>query len=147
MINVNGDLLGAALGGDMLRACQRRPATVAGKPQEILRHQRYRAPRAPLPRRVSRRIDDNLTHDPPTSMMRIATRHEEPGQRVGYPHRSRLGPVTVQVPQRGAHVPAALHCPGELPRSPPRLASFIIHPSTVLGLILDSYDQRQSPRL
>jgi hypothetical protein len=35
LINVNRDLLGAALGGDMLGACQRRPAAVAGKPEEI----------------------------------------------------------------------------------------------------------------
>jgi hypothetical protein len=149
LINVNGDLLGAALSGDMLGACQRRPPTLAGKPDEILRYQRYRAPRAPLPRRVSGRIDDNLTHDSPASMVRIATRNEKPGQRLGHPQSSGLGPVTVEVPQCGTHVPAALHCPGELPRSPPRLvASFILDPSTVLGrkpaIMLDSYDQRQS---
>jgi hypothetical protein len=149
LINVNGDLLGATLGGDMLGARQRRPPTLAGKPDEILRYQRYRAPRAPLPRRVRRRIDDDLTHDSPTRMVRIATRNEEPGQRLGHPQSSGLGPVTVQVSQCGTHVPAALHCPGELPRSPPRLASFIIDPSTVLGrkaaLMLHSDDQRQSP--
>jgi hypothetical protein len=133
----------------MLGACQRRPPTVAGKPDEILRYQRYRAPRAPLPRRVSRRIDDNLTHDSPTGMVRIATGDEKPGQRLRHPQSSGLGPVSVQVPQCGANIPAALHCPGELPRSPPRLASFIIDPFTVLGrrpaLMLDSYDQHQSP--
>ncbi len=145
---MNGDLLSAALGGDMLGACQRGPATVAGKPQEILRYQRYRAPRAPLPRRVSRRIDDDLTHDSPTGMVRIAAHNEEPGERLGYPHRSGLGPVTVQVSQCGTHVPAALHGPGELPRSPPRLASFIFDPSTVLDRqpdpILHSYDRRHA---
>jgi hypothetical protein len=35
LINVNRDLLGATLGGDMLSACQRRPAPVAGEPEEI----------------------------------------------------------------------------------------------------------------
>ena len=104
MIDVNRDLLGAALGGDVLGAGQRRPAGVIGKPEEILRDQRHRPPRAPLPRRVSRRIDDNLTHDSPTTMVRIATRNEEPGQRLSYPYSSRLGPVTVQVPQCGTHV-------------------------------------------
>jgi hypothetical protein len=79
LVNVNGDLLGAALGGDVLGAGERRPAMVAGKPEEIFGHQRYRAPRAPLPRRVSRRIDDNLAHDPPTSVVRIAAGNEEPG--------------------------------------------------------------------
>jgi hypothetical protein len=132
LINVNGDLLGAALSGDMLGTCQRRPATIAGKPEEILRYQRYRAPRASLPRRISRGIDDNLTHYSPTSMVRIATRDEKPGQRVGYTQRSGLGRVTVQMPQRSTHVPAALYCPGELPRTPPRLASVIFDPSTVL---------------
>ncbi len=132
MIDVNGDLFGPALGGDMLGPCQRRPATVAGKPEQVLRYERYRAPRAPLPRRVSRGIDDNLTHDSPTRMVRIATRNEEPSQRLGYTLSSGFGPVTVQVPQCGTHVPSALHCPGELPRTPPRLASFIIDPSTVL---------------
>jgi hypothetical protein len=132
LINVNGNLLGSALGGDMLSACQRRPPTLASKPDEILRHQRYRAPRAPLPRRVRRRIDDNLTHDSPTGMVRIATRNEKSGQRLGHPHSFGLGPVAVQVPQCGTHVPAGLDCPGELPRSPPRLVSFIIDPSTVL---------------
>jgi hypothetical protein len=145
LINVNGDLLGATLSGDVLGTCQRRPPTLAREPDEILRYQRYRAPRAPLPRRVRRRIDDDLTHDSPTSMVRIATRNEEPGQRLGHPQSSGLRPVTIQVPQCGTHVPAALHCPGELPRSPPRFPSFIIDPSTVLGrdaaLMLDSYDQ------
>lgn len=88
MVNVDGDLLSAALGGDMLGAGQRCPATVGGKPEEIFRHERYRAPRAPLPRRVSRRIHDNLTHDSPTTMVRIAARNEEPGQRLGYAHSS-----------------------------------------------------------
>ncbi len=109
---MNGDLLGAALGGDMLGAYQRRPATIARKPHEILRYQRYRAPRAPLPRRVGCRIDDNLSNDSPTSMVRIATRNEEPGQRLSHPQSSGLGTVPVQVPECGTHVPAALHRPG-----------------------------------
>jgi acetyl esterase len=149
LINVNGDLLGAALSGDMLGARQRRAPTVAGEPDEILRYERYRAPRALFPRRVSRRIDDDLTHDSPPSMVRIATRNQKPGQRLGHPQSSGLGPVTVQVPQRGTHLPPALHRSGQLPGCPPRLASFIIDPSTVLGheatLRLDSDDRRRSP--
>jgi hypothetical protein len=146
LINVNRDLLSAALSGDMLGAGQRRPATVAGKPEEIFRHKRYRAPSAPLPRRVSRRIDDNLTHNSPTSMVRIATRNEEPGQRLGYALSSGLGPVTVQVPQCGTHVPAALDRPGELPGSPPRLC-VVHHRSSPYSTgrprsTLDSYDSR-----
>jgi hypothetical protein len=109
LINVNGDLLGAALGGNMLGAGQRRPAAVAGELEEILRYQRYRPSRALLPRRVSWRIDDHLTDDSPAGMVRIATRHEEAGQRLGYSLSSGLGPMTVQVPQCGAYAPSALH--------------------------------------
>ncbi len=129
---MNGDLLGAALGGDMLGARQRRPATVTGKPDKIVRHQWYRAPRAPLPGRVSRRINDNLAYHSPTSMARIATGNEKPGQRIGQHRSSSLGSVIVQVPQCGSYVPTALHSAGQLPRRPPRLASFIVDLSTVL---------------
>jgi hypothetical protein len=92
---MNGDLLDAALGGDMLGARQRRPATVTGKPDKIARNERYRAPRAPLPGRVSRRIDDNLAHHSPTSMARITTRNEKPRQCIGDYRSSRLGSVIV----------------------------------------------------
>jgi hypothetical protein len=95
LINVNGDLLGAALGGDMLGARQRRPATLTGKPDKIVRNERYRAPRAPLPGRVRRRVDDNLAHHSPTSMARIATRNKKPGQCIGHQRSSRLGSVIV----------------------------------------------------
>ena len=67
-------------------------------------------------------------------MVRIASRNEKPSQRVRYPHSSRLRPMSIQVPQCGADVPAATHRIGELARGPPRLASFIIDPFTVLGL-------------
>jgi hypothetical protein len=92
---VHGDLLGAALGGDVLSPRQRRPAAVSGKPDKIFRYQRYRATRAPLPGRVSRRINDNLAYHSPTSMARIATRNEKPGQRVGQHRGSRFGSVIV----------------------------------------------------
>jgi hypothetical protein len=36
LIDVHGDLLGSALGGDMLGARQRRAATVTGQPDEIV---------------------------------------------------------------------------------------------------------------
>jgi hypothetical protein len=131
---VNGDLLCAALGGDMLGARQRRPAMVTGEPDEVIRYQWYRAPRAPFPGRVSRRINDDLTYHSPTSMVRVTTRDEKPGQRVGHGHSLKLRPVSIQVSQRGTHAAAALHCAGQLPRRPPRLVSFILDLSTVLGL-------------
>jgi hypothetical protein len=49
-------------------------------------------------------------------MVRIATRNEKPGQRVRDRHSSRLRSMSIQVPQRGADVPAVLHRTGELPR-------------------------------
>jgi hypothetical protein len=36
LIDVNGDLFGTALSGDMLGAHQGRPATITGKPHEIV---------------------------------------------------------------------------------------------------------------
>jgi hypothetical protein len=98
LINVSGDLFGAALGGDMLSTHQLRAPTVAGKADEIFGDQRYRAPCALLPRRVGRRVDDDLTDDSPTRVVRIATRNEKPCQRLRHTQRSRLGPVAVQVP-------------------------------------------------
>lgn len=138
---MNGDLLSAALGGDMLGARQRRSATLTGKPNKIVRYLHYRAPGAPLPGCVSRRINDNLSYHSPTSMARIATRNEKTGQRIGHHRRSRLGSVIVQVPQCGRHVPAALHRARQLPRRPPRLASFVFDLPTVLGPRLDSSEQ------
>ena len=69
LINMTSDLLRAALSGDMLSARQMHPARAPGKPDEILSDQRYCTPRAPLPRCVGHRIHDNLTHNPPTSVV------------------------------------------------------------------------------
>jgi len=79
---MDGDLFGTALRGDVLGAHQRRPATITGKPDEIVRYQRYRASRALLPGRVGRRINDDLAYHSPTRMVRIAPRNEKPGQCV-----------------------------------------------------------------
>ena len=79
---MDGDLFGTALRGDVLGAHQRRPATITGKPDEIVGYQRYRASRALLPGRVGRRINDDLAHHSPTRMVRIAPRDQKPGQCV-----------------------------------------------------------------
>ncbi len=126
------DLLGASLGGDMLSTRQRRAATVAGKADEIFGHQRHRAACALLPRRVGRRVDDDLAHGSPTCVVRIAACHQKPRQRLRHPFRSGVGPVTVEVPECGTHAAAAFDRTGELARSPPRLASLIVDRSTVL---------------
>jgi hypothetical protein len=83
LIYVNGDPFGAPLGGEVLGVGQLRPPTVASKGDEILGDHRYRASRALLPWRVRRRVDDNLTDDSPTSVMRVATRNKKPRERIG----------------------------------------------------------------
>jgi hypothetical protein len=95
---VNGDLFGATLGSDMLSTRQLRAATVAGKVDEILGYQRHRASRALFPGRVGRRVDHYLTDDAPACVVGIATCNEKSGERLRYPLRSRLRPMTVEVP-------------------------------------------------
>jgi hypothetical protein len=98
LIYVKRDLFGAPLGGDVLGVCQPRPPTVARQGDEVLGDHRYRASRALLPWRVGRRVDDNLTDDSPTSVMRVATRNKKPRERIGHRLGSGLGCVDVQMP-------------------------------------------------
>ena len=95
---MNSDLFGAPLGGDVLGVGQLRPPTVAGQCDEILGDHRYGASRTLLPRRIGCRVDDNLTDDSPTSVMRVATRNKKPRERVGDSIGSRLGCVDVEMP-------------------------------------------------
>jgi hypothetical protein len=133
LIYVHSDLFGAPLGGDVLGAGQLRPSTVASEGDEILGNHRNRTSRALLPWRVGRRVDDNLTDDSPTSVMRVATRNKKPRERIGDAIGSGLGGVDVQMPERGTDVPAVIYRPGQFLRGPPRLASFIVDPLTVAG--------------
>jgi hypothetical protein len=48
---------------------QRCAPAVAGEADEILGDQPYGSPRAFLPRRIGRRVDDNLSDDPPAGVM------------------------------------------------------------------------------
>ena len=80
---MESDLFGASLGGDVLCVGQLRPPTVAGECDEVLGDHRYCASRTLLPGRIGRRVDDNLTDDSPTSVMRIATRNKKPGSGAG----------------------------------------------------------------
>ena len=98
MVNVNRDLFGASLGSDVLSPRQLRAATVAREADQVLGHQRHGPPRAPFPRRIGRRVNDDLTHDPPARMMRIAARDKKARERLGNIDCSRLGPVTVEMP-------------------------------------------------
>ena len=130
---MNSDLLGAPLGGDVLGVGQLRPPTVAGERDQILGDHRYRTSRALLPRRIGRRIDDNLTDDSPTSVMRVATRDKKPRERIGQSRGSGLGCVDVEMPKRGTDVPTVIYRPGQFLRGPPRSVSFIVDTSTVPG--------------
>ena len=101
---MTGDLFGSPLGGDVLSARQLRAPAVAREGDQVLGHQRHRPTRAFLPRRISRRIHDNLTHDPPARVMRVAARNQKPRERLRNIDRSWLGPVTVEMSQCGAHL-------------------------------------------
>jgi len=54
LVDVFGDLLGATLGGDVLRMSQLSPSTLLREAQQITSDQRHGAARALLPRRVRR---------------------------------------------------------------------------------------------
>ena len=122
MINVTGDLFGATLSGHMLGARQLRSATVTRQADQVLSYQRHRPPRAFLPRGIGRRVHDDLTHDAPPRVVRIATRDQESRERLCHAVRPGLGPVAIEMSQCGADATPVINRPGELPRSRPRLA-------------------------
>ena len=130
---MNSDLFGAPLGGDVLGVGQLGPPTVAGERDQIFGDHRYRASGALLPWRIGCRIDDNLTDDPPTSVMRVATRNKKPRERIGQSRGSGLGCVDVEMPKRSTDVPTVIYRPCQFPRGPPRPVSLIVDTSTVLG--------------
>ena len=127
------DLFGTTLSGYVLSARQLRSATIAREADQVLSHQRHRPPRAFLPRRVGRRVDNDLTHDSPPRMVRIAARDKKSRERLCHPVRAGLGAVAVEVSQCGADATPVINRPGELPRSRPRLALLIVDPSSVLA--------------
>jgi len=82
LIDVTSDLFGAPLSCDVLSARQLRTPTAAREADQVLGHQRDCPPRTLLPRRVRRRVDDDLTHDSPPCVVGIAARNEKPGECV-----------------------------------------------------------------
>lgn len=84
--------------------------------------QRHSPARALLPRRVSGRLHDHLTHDSPTRMVGVAASDEKPRQRLRDTDRTRLGPVAIKMAQRSPNTTATVNRTGELTRSSPRLA-------------------------
>jgi hypothetical protein len=122
LINVTGDLFGTTLSGYMLSARQLCSTTVARETDQVLSYQRHRPPRAFLPWGVGRRVHNDLTHDSPARMVRIAARDEKSRERLCHPVRAGLGPVAVEMSQGGADATPVINRPGELPRSRPQLA-------------------------
>jgi hypothetical protein len=118
MVEMAGDLLGAAAGGEVLGAVQRRAPFLGREVQEILGHLGHRAPRALLPRRVGRGVNDDLTHDAPARVMGLAASDEEARERFGEDGRVRLGASRIQVTQRFADVAAISNGARELTRGP-----------------------------
>lgn len=122
LINVNGDFLGAALGGDMLGLRQLHASLATSQADEIIGDQRHSPPRTFLPRRVSGRVHDDLTHDSPARVMRVAARDEKPCERLCHSGRFRLGPMNVEMSQGSPHATAVLNRPGEPTRRGARVS-------------------------
>jgi hypothetical protein len=130
LIDVDGDLFGASLGGNVLRLGELGAPAVTTETDQILGDDRHRPSRALFPGRVGRRVDDNLPDDSPTGVMRVAPRDQEPRQRIGHALGFGLGPVDVKMPQRGTDVSAVVDRPGQLPCGL-RSLSFRVDPFTV----------------
>jgi hypothetical protein len=98
LIHMHGDLLDPAPCRDVLSARKRSTPRDLSEIDQVLRDQWHSTARALLPRRIGGRIDDNLTEDSPTRVVRIATRNEKSTERLRYSLRFRLGSVTVKMP-------------------------------------------------
>jgi hypothetical protein len=114
MVEVTGDLFGAAAGGEMLRAVERRASLLGREVQQILGHLWDGAPRALLPRRVGGGIDDHLAHDAPARVVGLAASDQKPRQGLGEDGGVGLGAARVKVPQCFADVAAISNGAGKL---------------------------------
>jgi hypothetical protein len=120
LIDVDGDLLGAALGRDVLCAREWGAPGVTRAADEVLGDQRDGPSGTFLPGRVGLGVDDHLTHDPPTGVARVTAGDEKPRQRLCHFDRVGLGPMTVEMAPRCADAPALVDRSGELAGGPPR---------------------------
>jgi hypothetical protein len=120
---VAGDLLRAALGGDVLGAGERGAPALVGQVAQVLGDERDGAARAPLPRRVGGGVDDDLADDAPPGVARLAAADEEARERLGDEVRVGLGAVGIEVAQRLADAAAAADRAGELGGGAPRRLS------------------------
>jgi hypothetical protein len=106
MVDMPGDLLGAALCRGVLGTDEPCVPVFGRDPQQVVADDRDRAPGALLPRCIGRGVDHHLADDPPTGVARLAPRDEEPGERVGDDDAVGLGAVGVEMPE-GLGDPAA----------------------------------------
>ena len=114
------------------RASGVRPRSPA-RADEVLGDQPHGSPRAFLPRRIGRGVDDDLTHDPPAGVVGVTAGHEKPCERLGDPGRSRIGAVAVEMAERRAHATAGLDRPRDLAGGSARLFGVFVDPFTVLA--------------
>jgi hypothetical protein len=118
VVDVPGDLLGAALGRGVLDTNEPCAPALGRDPQHVLGHVRDRATRTLLPRSVGHRVHDDLTDDSPARMAGLAAADEEPRQRVGDDGTVGLGPVGVEMAQCLADAAAGGDGPGQLQCGP-----------------------------
>lgn len=114
LIYVYGDLFDAALSRYVLSTCELRAAANPSETDEVPGDQRYSAPGALLPRRVGRRVNDDLPEDSPTRVVRITARNQKPCERLCHSQCFRLRAMAVEMPQRRPDIAAVLDRPGEL---------------------------------
>jgi hypothetical protein len=118
MVEVTGDLLGAAAGGEVLGPMQRRAPLLGRQVQQVLGNLGHGAPCALLPRRVGGGVHHDLTHDAPARVMGLAASHKEARERFGEDGGVRFFASRVEVAQRFADVAAVSDGASELSRGP-----------------------------
>jgi hypothetical protein len=98
LIDMHGDLFDSAPCRDVLSARERSAPGDLSEADQVTGYQRHGTPGTFLPRRVGGRIDDDLTEDSPTRVVRIAARNKKPPERLCHSLRFRLRSVTVKMP-------------------------------------------------
>ena len=119
---MTGDLLGAADRRDVLGALSgvRPPSPDNASRSSATRGIARRAHFSHGARRAG--VHDDLAHDPPARVVRLATVDEEAGERLGDDRGAGLAAMHVQMTQRLRDAAAVLHRPCKLARCAPGLA-------------------------
>jgi hypothetical protein len=118
VIEVAGDLLRTAAGGEVLGTMQRRAPLLGREVQQVLGNLGNGSTGALLPRGIGRGVHDDLAHDPPARVMGLAACDEEARERFGQDRGVRFFASRVQVAQRLADVAAVSDSASELSRGP-----------------------------